>query len=257
MARDRRPLFGRGKANAKTAKGLKLADVETLILNLAPHTSGGGRSLCSHASPDCIKLCLNESGRSYRTGRMARRILAARARKTREYLADPAAFIDRLSHEIDLAKQRRACTGQAFVVRSNGTSDQPRIGMELAARHPDVMMYDYTKIPRPWLRQRPNYRLTFSLSETNHAAAFEALAHGVNVAVIFDTKRGQALPTTFYGTRVVDGDETDLRYLDETDPGEPGIIIGLRAKGRAAKESFAMVVKVADLPATDRQACAA
>src|SRR5215813_10521695 len=101
---------------------------------------------------------------------------------------------------------------------------------------------------RPWLRQMANYTLTFSRTEANEAECFEALAHGVNVAVIFDTKRGRALPSTYYGMPVVDGDLTDLRYLDPR-----GVVIGLRAKGKKAKaDRSGMVVRVATLPASDR-----
>jgi len=238
-------LFTRGAANAKTKKGLKLANVDTLILHLSPADSAGGPTVCTSATPECIKLCLNTAGRGgiFKAGETTNTIQEARRRRTRDYFANPAAFVDRLSAEIDQAKKR----GRAFVVRVNGTSDLPKVAMALAARHPDVTFYDYTKHARPWERTLPNYTLTFSRTESNDAACFDALAHGVNVAVVFDTKRDQALPATYYGVPVVDGDLTDLRYLDPA-----GVVVGLRAKGRARSMRSGFVVRVADLPAGDR-----
>lgn len=252
--RRRRPLFTRGESNAKTRKGLKLANVDTLILHLAPHTSSGAGNVCTSATGPCVRGCLNLSGRGgiFAHGATTNAIQEARKARTREYFADPTAFVERLSGEIEQAKRRRGRTGREFVVRVNGTSDLPKVAMTLATRHPDVTFYDYTKHARPWERQRPNYRLTFSRTEANEAACFEALAHGVNVAVVFDTKRGEALPTSYYGVPVVDGDITDLRYLDPT-----GVVVGLRAKGPMRRDRSGFVVAVASLPTSDRVEVAA
>jgi hypothetical protein len=43
--------------------------------------------------------------------------------------------------------------------------------------------------------------------------------------VVFDTKRGQPLPSTYKGYTVIDGDKDDLRFLDPK-----GVIVGLRYK---------------------------
>jgi hypothetical protein len=57
------------------------------------------------------------------------------------------------------------------------------------------------------------------------------------MAVVFHVKKGQALPRLWQGRVVIDGDEHDAR----TD--EPmGIIVGLRAKGRAIKDTSGFVV---------------
>jgi hypothetical protein len=42
------------------------------------------------------------------------------------------------------------------------------------------------------------------------------------VAMVFEGKR---LPSTFMGYKVIDGDEYDMRYIDE-----PGVIVGLKFK---------------------------
>jgi hypothetical protein len=255
MARARKKaLFTRGAANAKTAKGLKLADVDTLILHLAPAKTSGVLNVCPNATAGCMAACLNTAGRGgiFKRGERTNAIQQARKRRTREYAADPVAFLERLDAEIRQGLKRTAKSGRELVVRINGTSDLPDVARTLAWRFPQITFYDYTKVPRPWERTLPNYVLTFSRSETNDTDCFDALAHGVNVAVVFDTKRGEALPTSYYGVPVVDGDITDLRYLDPR-----GVVIGLRAKGRARRDHKGFVVKVATLPASDQVEVAA
>lgn len=128
-------------------------------------------------------------------------------------------------------------------VRVNGTSDLPWLALMMASEFPNVVFYDYTKHARAWERVTPNYHLTFSHSETNEAETMRALDHGLNVAVVFDTKKGSPLPSTFLGRPVIDGDLHDLRFLD----GYKGSVIGLRAKGPAKKDTSGFVVPVAQL----------
>jgi hypothetical protein len=56
---------------------------------------------------------------------------------------------------------------------------------------------------------------------------------------VFDTKKGCELPDLWYGYEVVDGDSTDLRFLDP----KGGYVIGLRAKGKARKDTSGFVVQ--------------
>ena len=77
-----------------------------------------------------------------------------------------------------------------------------------------------------------NYHLTFSCSETNEKIAKLVLSMGGNVAVVF---RNQ-LPATWNGVEVVDGDESDLRFLDKQ-----GVVVGLIEKGLAKKDSTGFV----------------
>jgi hypothetical protein len=107
------------------------------------------------------------------------------------------------------------------------------------AAFPGVRFYDYTKWPlrlRPLALDVENYSLTFSLAEDNDDKAADALARGVNVAAVF---RGE-LPESYTldGVRypVVNGDETDLRFLDPS-----GVIVGLSAKGRAVNDTSGFV----------------
>ena len=77
-------------------------------------------------------------------------------------------------------------------------------------RFPDVAFVDYTKIASRFVRKLPaNYHLTLSRSEVNEGECLEALARGINVAVVFADK-----PATWHGFECTDGDEHDLRQLD-------------------------------------------
>ena len=128
-------------------------------------------------------------------------------------------------------------------MRINGTSDLPELASVVAQHWPDVQFYDYTKVPRPELRRRANYHITFSRSESNWRLCELALTNGVNVAVVFDVKRSKPLPDRYEGYRVIDGDVSDLRFLDRRTSAH-GVIIGLRAKGKARRDKSGFVVKI-------------
>ena len=59
------------------------------------------------------------------------------------------------------------------------------------------------------------------------------------VAVVFSTKKGKPLPRKFKGYKVVDGDEHDLTFLHPN-----GVVIGLRAKGKAIGDQSGFAVQV-------------
>jgi hypothetical protein len=54
----------------------------------------------------------------------------------------------------------------------------------------------------------------------------------LNIAAVFKT-----VPATYMGLPVIDGDETDLRFLDPK-----GVIVGLKAKGKAKKDTSGFVI---------------
>jgi hypothetical protein len=76
---------------------------------------------------------------------------------------------------------------------------------------PDIQFYDYTKIPTRKVSHIKNYHLTWSYSEANtkYASLFDKIAY--NIAVVFNG----AFPIYFKGREVVNGDDTDLRFLDK------------------------------------------
>lgn len=60
------------------------------------------------------------------------------------------------------------------------------------------------------------------------------LFFGGNVAIVFE----KGLPETWQGYKVVNGDDTDLRFLDPEN-----VVVGLKAKGKARKEHKGFVVR--------------
>ncbi len=213
-------------ANAKTVKGQKKGYL-TGIVYLAP-ANLSGYEVCAWRSPECTGFCLNTSGRGAFNATQE-----ARIKKTKALFADRPAFEARLNKEIFNLKRKAVRKGLEPCVRLNGTSDLD--WTHIVAQNPDIQLYDYTKSParmRQYLAGKlpKNYHLTFSLSENNLADALDFLKQGGNVAVVFNTKKGKALPDTWNGAKVIDGDESDLRFLDPA-----GVVVGLRAKGKARK----------------------
>lgn len=238
-------LLTDGTGNPKIAKANGI-DYLTAVLHLAPSDRAGRGNVCPMAD-SCAIGCLNTAGR----GGIAldehgeNGIQRARIRRTRLYFDDRAAFMALLVADIDKLRRRAAKAGLRPAVRPNGTSDIRwetvpciRDGIpypSLMHAFPDVQFYDYTKIPNR--RGIPaNYHLTFSLSATNDRAAATALANGLNVAAVFAVKRGAPLPATFAHRPVIDGDLSDHRFLDPA-----GVIVGLRAKGPAIRDTSGFV----------------
>jgi hypothetical protein len=229
--------------NPKTAKG-EARGWLTAVLHLAPANSAGLGTVCASASAACIDECLNTAGRGgiMAHGATTNAIQEARKRRTAFYKLDPEQFAKALANDIARAERKAARLGLRLAVRVNGTSDLPMLAHAMAKRFPHVVFYDYTKHANPRARELPNYHLTFSRAENNELAMLDALHSGVNAAVVFSTKRGRPLPTTWRGRPVIDGDAHDLRFLDPRTP--HGIIVGLRAKGRARRDTSGFVVNV-------------
>ena len=70
------------------------------ILHLAP-SNIGGVNICANASPLCIDLCLNTSGR----GQM-NIVQKSRLNKKYYFLADRQKFLEQLDREIKLSSER-------------------------------------------------------------------------------------------------------------------------------------------------------
>jgi hypothetical protein len=221
--------------DAKTIKG-QSRGVLTGILYLAPSDTSGVANVCVFASQGCKDTCLNTSGRAA----IFPAILQARVRKTRLLFSDRQEFIRLLVKDVQSLIKKANRLGMVPMLRVNGTSDLPWLGKLISEMFPDLACYDYTKVPEPWKRTLANYHLTFSHSENNWDACLQALQHNVNVAMVFDVRRGQPLPESYRGFEILDGDLTDLRPLDA----KQGVIIGLRAKGRAKSDCSGFVVRL-------------
>lgn len=240
-------LLGRIGANPKIDKNGKL-NVLTLPLHLAPHELSGF-NVCASATTGCVLACLHTAGNpAYMAQKEKSRIA-----RTRLYFANRALFLEILRREIKALLRRATALDMRPAVRLNATSDirfealRYDIGsgkeLTLFSEFPQLQFYDYTKHSNR--KNLPaNYHLTFSLAENNHKQAIEAYNNGMNLAVVFDTKRGQALPEQFtidagragkISAPVFDGDYTDYRPSDKRG------IIGLRAKGDARHDKSGFV----------------
>ena len=229
--------------NTKTAKG-EASGYLTGILHLAPGKLAG-IEVCPKASAGCLAACLNTAGR----GRFDKS-QQARINKTRWLFDDRKGFMAALVKSIEATARKAQREGLTPTIRLNGTSDLPwekfkceRNGVEYRNpmdAFPEVQFYDYTKIPAraiKWAERRmpANYHVTFSAAENNEQACRMVSMAGGNVAVVFD-----AIPDSWYGRKVVNGDETDLRFLDPA-----GVVVGLKAKGEAKHDNSGFVRKVA------------
>jgi hypothetical protein len=163
----------------------------------------------------------------------------ARRRKTRFWFENRSAFLNMLEDHIWKAIRYSTKRGLEPVFRLNGTSDiswekyEVRNGLNIFQLFPTFKFYDYTKVLGRKVSDLPNYSLTFSRSESNHEDVVQALAQGLNVAVVFR----KSLPTHYMERPVIDGDLSDLRFLDPK-----GVIVGLVAKGRGRRDTSGFVV---------------
>ena len=238
-----RKLLTKPDSNPKIAKGMKRG-VMTFALHLAP-ANLSGFEVCPMRSAGCTQACLNTAGR----GRFDN-VQLARIARTKLYFNDRHAFMNQLVKEIHAAKRYAEKRGYDLAVRLNATSDIPwhRVTFQhwgetfnLMEYFAEVQFYDYTKVAKRLISEQlpANYHLTFSRCEDNAKSVQDVLQAGGNVAVVFRDKalRNHAIATGFLGFPVIDGDETDLRFLDPR-----GVIVGLYAKGKAKKDTSGFVV---------------
>lgn len=222
--------------NSKTVKGQKKGYL-TGIVYLAPSDASGVMNTCPNASKGCREACLFTAGR----GAMSN-VRDPRIAKTVAFHTDRKAWMTQLAKEITALVKRAIKNGLTPCVRLNGTSDIawediPVLGASNIMRlFPNVQFYDYTKRPLRVVNNRiANYHLTFSRAESNEKHVQTVLKAGtVNIAVVFR----KTLPATFYGRPVVNGDESDLRFLDPA-----GVVVGLVDKGKAKKDQTGFVVE--------------
>lgn len=225
-----------GGQDAKTVKGNN-SGYFTAIMYLKPFKTLGV-NLCPMAeTAKCFEGCLNTAGR----GQMSN-VQKGRQRKTEWFIKDQSGFMRQLFQ--DLTKFVNYCDKRDILpaVRLNGTSDIRWENIKIAHKtifehFPMIQFYDYSKIANR--RNIPdNYHLTFSYSEANPIYQRQtkiALDKGMNIAVVFRNKEN--MPKTFLGLPVIDGDKTDLRFLDPSQ-----CIVGLYAKGKAKKDQSGFVI---------------
>jgi hypothetical protein len=213
--------------DAKTKKGLAKGYM-TGILYLAP-ASLSGINICPKSSAGCRSACLFSAGR----GRFYS-VTRARIAKTLAMHFDTPRFHETIKKSIKSLLVKAKNAGYIPCVRLNGTSDILwEKTSDIIQLFPEVQFYDYSKIVKRILWTIPsNYHLTFSLSESNDSDAKLALSKGFNIAAVFHN----VAPLEFFGFPVVNGDSTDLRFLDSK-----GCVVALKAKGAAKKDTSGFV----------------
>ena len=237
--------------NAKTPKGEELGYL-TAILYFAPYMLSGYQ-MCPFAElAQCFDPCLNTAGR----GRFDA-TQKARIRKTLMFHQYRPEFMVLLVSEINRAIRKSKRMGLKLVVRLNGTSDiawenmpvvfSKSLGYSLTIfkLFPDLMFYDYSKCPTRHKLPR-NYHLTFSYSG---AASFKPIVDkwfnkrtNQNIAVVFESKHIRNFEPhhngDFGNAPVINGDSTDLRFLDPIN-----VVVGLTAKGKGKTDTTGFVVR--------------
>lgn len=228
--------------NPKTLKG-EAQGYLTAILHLAP-ASLSGRNVCPWSTAGCREACINTSGYAGMPGKdgATNPVQLARLARTALWWQNRSYFVEILTIEIQQHRARAERVGFRAAVRLNGTSDIPweKVAPQLFTIFPDVQFYDYTKG-----RSRmatflagnfpTNYHLTFSRTESNDADCLGILANGGTVAIV---QMGPYVPGWWCGASTIDGDASDLRFLDP-----PGSIVALKAKGRAKNDRTGFVIR--------------
>lgn len=228
-----------GTSSAKTEKGEAMSYL-TGICYLLPEKESGFANLCMWAK-NCRALCLNTSGRGAFNS-----VQKARRRKTfRLCKYGVENFLLNVVLDIRKIAQRAEKQGFKVAIRLDGTSDLGLVnqpietlgGKTVAQLFPSINFYEYTKSFQRMLsylgEEMPeNVHFTFSYDgETNRNSAAVLNLKGANVAVCFDG----SFPETWNGSRVIDGDTSDLRFLDPREwfKNGAGYIVALKAKGKA------------------------
>jgi len=223
-------------ADSKTTKGTTKGYL-TGVMYMMPDDQ-----LCPMSrEAGCREACLVTAGRAAFTPGIG----MARAGRTAFFRNNREAFMELLIREINALVNKAEKQGMIPAVRLNGTSDinwanVTHFGKTVFEWFPNVQFYDYTKSPSI-IRAAAgvdNWKVTASYSEASakYAMLIKSAAdkYGANLAVVF---RDKDLPETFLGRRVINGDETDLRFLDNAN-----VIVGLKAKGQAKKDDTGFVV---------------
>ena len=237
-------IFTAPLASTKTAKSFTHG-VYSPVQYWARHDIGGF-NVCKWASPECIRGCLEDSGRM-----IFKSVKAAHLRRKMLFVNDRSQYWRDIIHDINWGLTKARSLGMEFACRMNGTSDMPweRIPVEIdGKRHADSIMemysavqfYDYTKYSI-WSRRikvshwPKNYDLTYSRSETNGNIALAHLHLGYRVAVVFEDEQ---FPDTWKGYPVVSQVDDDLTYKKPS-----GHVLGLCAKGKAKQDTSGFVVR--------------
>lgn len=214
-------------ANAKLAKSVGYYNAG---ISLAP-AKLSGYNMCVGSTPQCRLGCLAGTGRAEYLGT----IKFARIARTKLYATNRQDFWRILEAELCQIDRAAKRLGINVAFRPNIISDQSwhKTLPQMFDMFKHWQFYSYTKVESKVRdaiggKLPQNYHITYSWSErSNIAKVQEFLDSGINVAVPFyDIKTLKpCIPTQWRGIKVIDGDKSDLRFLDPK-----GVIVGLKVK---------------------------
>ena len=228
------------RGNPKTVKGEKHGYL-TGIVYLIPNDE-----ICpSSRLAGCRSDCLVNQGRG-----VMYPVKRARKGRTDCLKHNPDLFFTLLLRDIDKLHKRAVKIGAIPCIRLNGMSDidwsnflintGSGVSDTIFGLYSGTQFYDYSK--RPDIIRKSalfhNWYTCASFSGANEKytrlIVGAAVRYGVNLVVVFANE----LPESFLGYPVLNGDETDLRFLDA-----PGHVVGLYAKGSAKHDASGFVVR--------------
>ena len=228
-------LLSKGTTNYKTAKN----EIKTFILYMAPYTQNSyGKNLCPKATLGCAKACLFSAGRGAFNS-----VKNSRIAKADYFISDKFNFLNQLADEITKEYKKAKKNDYKVAFRLNGTTDidfikllRTNVGLDVETLKDNAIFYDYTKV-LSYIKNnysKENVFYTFSRSGENDDEINEALKLGANVSVVFNET-----PKVWNGLDIIDGDKADDLMINLR-----GQLIGLRAKGKAKKDTSKFVVTI-------------
>ena len=252
-----------GESNTKIAHGERF-DIRSCTVSLAASDTAGF-NVCPRAMPRsqidalradgqtweqiaavarsrglsmCTASCVtNEAGKG-----AADFVRNPRKNLTRWYRENRAEFVAHLLDELRAECVSAAKRKQIAACRPNVDSDVPYERTIPEMFDLPMQFWDYTKVSTRLGKTPANYHLTYSVNDGTQPEDWQRVYDsGCNIAVVFDThwqpgghengRKFGKLPTWYtdangYRWRVVDGDKSDFRFLDDGP-----VCVGLRLKG--------------------------
>lgn len=207
-------LLSDGKNNTKTAKNTK----HTYYLSLQPtNLNSLNENLCKFSTKECRNACLQYSGRQSFSN-----VVKSRERKTEMFVTDRKLFIDSLWKELsEINNKEKAAIRLNLLSDGNWDLEFLKFNYDLSKLN-NIQLYDYSKDHFKVITNKlENYHFTLSYSGYNWKHCEEALKNKINVAMVFKN----SLPLQYKGFNVINGDQSDERFLDPK-----GVIVGLKYK---------------------------
>lgn len=226
-------------ANTKLSHGVARP---TWSLSLAPASSSHAWNVCG-SETSCARVCVG--GDTCGRAAFDRSIAAGRILRTDFLGAQPAHAVNLVAAELAAATYRRDERGRIIGRRRIGARLNAFQDLRWERIAPDILTmpyvdpYDYTKHQPDERHTIGRYRLIYSVDEHDSRADIHRKAAHGPVAVAFDMNKHAALPASWAGMPVVDGDVDDWQNAQHA----AGTVVALSLKGieadRARQSGFA------------------